>query len=516
MSMPPEESRRFDVIHELVTRQLDGTASEADEQQLHDAVTNDAEMRNGYIRYMQELTHITARLVHPKTPNDFSKSSVLAATTTDQPRVTENSPIIATPPNTGAASNPFSSWMITASVLAASVLLIISFAVQSGVRLGEEHDIPFDAGRQLAASDSPKSLDGIEVATLTECINVKWDSKRNAVEELSRVAVGQKLELREGRIKLVFDTGVEALVLAPCLLKLQDRNRVYCTYGRITAKASEGGKGFEIETPVARVTDLGTEFGIAISDTGETEVAVFEGEVDVELGSANQRSLPGRIAKKEHLVQGQATLVDHQGQSRRVFSIDNQRMPGVRDLAPLHHDQPVISAVRDNISERQPESRMFYRIVHAGLREDSRAFIDREHQWNGIAPEGMPRELLGADYVMPFNDDKFVGDLRVQVSIARPSTVYIFFDNNTQPPEWLTSEFVDTGLRIGLDEGANRFKPKKKVAVGPAASIDNTFSIWKRFVDNPQEIELGSFERPTDFKRSYNMYGIAAVARSKP
>ena len=125
----------------------------------------------------------------------------------------------------------------------------------------------------------------------------------------------------------------------------------------------------------------------------------------------------------------------------------------------------------------------------------------------------MPQELIGADYVMPFNEDKLVGDLRVRVSIARAANLYIFFSDNTAVPAWLSSRFVDTGMDLGLDEGPSPFKRRKKVAIGPGMSIDNTFSIWKCEIDGPQELELGSFQRPEGFRRGYNMYGIAAVAK---
>ncbi|EMI57724.1 FecR domain-containing protein [Rhodopirellula sallentina] len=517
MTMSPEEADRFAFVHELITRQLEGTATEQEQQQLQDAVTSDPNVRREYIRHMQEVTHITSRLVAPRPGQEFSKSSVLGQTCSTGPLPPSDAePAITSDALTPAPHRPLgvSFLGVAASLaIAATLLLAVSIPFWMSDGRNDQNTIASKPPSTGQPSDKTAALHGTEVATLVECTNVVWDSRSNAVNELSRVGIGQNISFHRGRIKLVFDSGVETLVLAPCYLNIQDHNRVYCTYGRITAKASAGGKGFAIETPVARVTDLGTEFGIAISESGETEVAVFEGEVDIELGAPDARKTQNSQTKREHLVQGQATRVDHSGRSKRVFSIDNQRMPGVRDLAPMHHDEPVIAAVRDNISERHPESRMFYRIVHAGLREDSRAFVDRTHQWNGLDEDGMPRELLGADYVMPFNDDKFAGDLKVRVAIARPATVYVFFSNNTKVPDWLASGFIDTGLDIGLDEGANRYKPSKRVAAGPGKSIDNTFSIWERDVQSPQELELGSFERPVEFKRGYNMYGIAAVAK---
>ncbi|TWU38828.1 FecR protein [Novipirellula aureliae] len=512
MNPRQEHSQRFDQVHELVTKLLEGTATEAEQQQLQEAVINDCEVRLEYIRYIQEVSHIASRLVPPQTTDIHSKAMVLEAF-----KISEDAPFNhATSPSIAGAHRPKLpySWIGTAAVTAAILLVILSFQLGVGrVDLDPSKTESIAHSTQSHPHDSQAPDHGKEVATLLQGTNVIWDSLHRSVEDLHRISIGQTLCIHEGSLKLVFDTGVEALVLAPCLIEIQDRDRVYCSYGRIAAKANDSGIGFMIDTPVARVTDLGTEFGVSISDSGDTEVAVFKGKVNVGPNPTLQQNKNATPVRGQRLVQGQATLVGRDGQSRRVFSIDNQRLPGVRDLAPLHLNSPVISEVRDNIGDRHPENRMFYRIVQAGLREDSQAFVDRNHEWNGLSEDGMPAELIGADYVMPFNDDKFADNLVVRVAIARPATVYIFFCDNTPAPDWLTTRFEDTGLDLGLDEVAGRYHSDRKLSVGPAQSIDNTFSIWKRTVDQPQELVLGSFERPADVQLGYNMYGIAAVAR---
>lgn len=505
MSLTNEESLRFERIHPLVTKQLDGTASEADRRELEKAISTDSGMRDEYIRSIQEAVQISARLVYSYPACDKSKPNSLTFLL----------------PGSSPALRVMPRWVPLIAICASliSVVFLVAWIRDQGLPRQKAGNQEVGGGvvqRSAELGSSPvRSVAKLEreVATLVQCNGVTWESQASVISELSRVTAGQNLCFLKGRVKLVFDSGVEALVLGPCQMSVVDRDRVYCDYGRITLKASVAGRGFVVETPVVRVTDLGTEFGMAISESGETEVAVFQGEVDVELNSASGESKSEFQAKRERLVQGQAAFVDNHGKSRRLFSIDNQRLPGVRDLAPLHQQQQVISSVRDNMIDRQHESRMFYRIVQAGLREDSLAYVDRDHQWNGLTSVGMPQELIGADYVMPFNEDKLVGDLRVRVSIARAANLYIFFSDNTAVPAWLSSRFVDTGMDLGLDEGPSPFKRRKKVAIGPGMSIDNTFSIWKCEIDGPQELELGSFQRPEGFRRGYNMYGIAAVAK---
>ena len=130
------------------------------------------------------------------------------------------------------------------------------------------------------------------------------------------------------------------------------------------------------------------------------------------------------------------------------------------------------------------------------LREDAPCFVDRSHQWNGLDARGMPEFLLGADYVMPFNDDKFISDLKVDVTIARPSTLYVFFDDNMPVPEWLQKDFKDTGVDIGLDGAKTVWHKDHAIGAGPGTSIDFPFSVWSREVPKAGNVSLGGVEPP--------------------
>ena len=102
---------------------------------------------------------------------------------------------------------------------------------------------------------------------------------------------------------------------------------------------------------------------------------------------------------------------------------------------------------------------------------------------------------------MPFNDDKFSKDLQVTVELARQATLYVFFDNREETPRWLSDGFTDTGIDIGLDEVSKPGGPLR-LGRGPEASIDNTFSIWKRDVVRGESIVLGALRREDESKRA--------------
>ena len=108
------------------------------------------------------------------------------------------------------------------------------------------------------------------------------------------------------------------------------------------------------------------------------------------------------------------------------------------------------TAVSDNV--RSPEATYYYEIVPGGLDEDVPAYVDRKHEWNGVDGAGIPACLLGADYVRTFNDDRYLRDYEMEVRLARTADLYVFLDPRMQIPAWLSSQFVDTGLKIGIDE----------------------------------------------------------------
>ena len=62
----------------------------------------------------------------------------------------------------------------------------------------------------------------------------------------------------------------------------------------MTATIPESAVGFVVDAVAAHVVDLGTSFGVSVSDNGQTGVCVFDGGVEV--------SLPRAECKKRFLI----------------------------------------------------------------------------------------------------------------------------------------------------------------------------------------------------------------------
>ena len=184
--------------------------------------------------------------------------------------------------------------------------------------------------------------------------------------------------------------------------------RIRVLKGRITADAS-AAHGFTVETARARVVDLGTRFGVESSDGG-TDVVVFEGAV--ELHEAGQNA-----AVAQRLEQGEGVRLSPAGPATPLVNVAAGAEPEQWSTG----GGGVFRAVRDN--RRSPGALKFYQVFPGGLREDTRAYVDRLHEWNGLDQAGLPAELVGADLVRPFNDDKRETDLEITVELARPATI---------------------------------------------------------------------------------------------
>lgn len=325
------------------------------------------------------------------------------------------------------------------------------------------------------------------------------------------------LQLASGMAKLVIPKVGYVVLEGPGEFTLLNEKRARLSSGRIKMRVTEvTGRGFVVETPYGEITDLGTEFGVDLTEHGKAGLVVFEGSVDLRVAKSQQQAVDTSEAA-QRLVGGEGVVFGHNGQFDRIGSI----LTGKVGTFLRHNEKsadgslPLIVEVSDNL--RTAETMKFYEIVPGGLREDVLAYVDRpEHEWNGMTEQGMPRHLIGADYIKTFCDDKWRTDIEIKVTLSRPAKLYVFYDEMLKPPKWLEKRFRKTSDTIGRDLG--KWPPigrPVESAAGAGVSIDHTFSVWQRTVRKPGVVTLGSNGRfglngkPSPYP---HMYGIAAVA----
>jgi hypothetical protein len=144
------------------------------------------------------------------------------------------------------------------------------------------------------------------LATLTRATDCVWDGA-TCPKPGDRLAAGE-LSLCKGVAEIAFTSGVNLLVEAPANLELVDVASSALKAGRIVARVPPTAVGFAVDTPKAKIVDLGTEFGVSVEPGRETVVQVFAGTVVAELKS------PGASAgKSRRLVAGETARIDASG-----------------------------------------------------------------------------------------------------------------------------------------------------------------------------------------------------------
>jgi hypothetical protein len=284
--------------------------------------------------------------------------------------------------------------------------------------------------------------------------------------------------------------------------------------GRIRVRVTEpSGHGFAVETPDGEVVDLSTEFGLDVVEGKDTGVIVFDGSVDLRVGEP----AAGHAPRIERLTCGEGVTFNRQGEMNRVASIMTGNVATFlpnEETTPHRYDA-VIVKVDDNL--QSGDTKKFYEIVPGGFREDALAYVDRPgHEWNGVTKAGLPKYLLGADYVKTFSDDDMRGDMEIRVWLSRPAKLYVLFDSQMRPPKWLESRFRKITPAVGMDLGPwPTIGRRVDRGVGTGKSIDHGFRVWECVVKQPGVVTLGgngthdSRGRPS---QAPYMYGIAAVA----
>ncbi len=119
------------------------------------------------------------------------------------------------------------------------------------------------------------------VATLTQADNCKWAGSDLPTKVDSKLTAGT-LALVEGIATLQFECGATVTIEAPTTLEVTDSMHCRLVEGTVTADVPEQAHGFTIVTPDIRVVDLGTRFGVTAGSTGNSQVHVFEGEVEID------------------------------------------------------------------------------------------------------------------------------------------------------------------------------------------------------------------------------------------
>ncbi len=324
---------------------------------------------------------------------------------------------------------------------------------------------------------------GVEVEVIASR-DVRISNGSFSPEAGSRSRV-RDLTVAEGLLKLRLANDVSIELLAPARLSFIDPMHVRILSGKATVDVGPHGKGFILDAPQTRVVDLGTRFGVDASTTDSTGVVVIEGSVEL-------HSREGRV---DHLAEGEGVVVNAFGTIGKLDQARFDPHTGQWSTGALDDGSSLIRSVRNNQKDQS-----VYHIVAGGLVEAVPAHHNRNARWVSLPERPIPAWLLGADLVLPAHAHRDRADLRVTVTVAPSTSLFVFQRRNQPPPSWLVEGFVPTGERIGK-VSIEEHRENKPVA----------FDIWRRDTPEGGEVVLGPAARPEAIGAGTIHYGIAAL-----
>lgn len=115
-------------------------------------------------------------------------------------------------------------------------------------------------------------------ATLSGTTDAIW------LEKSDGTLLAHQMHLRSGFAEIRYTSGVRVILEGPCQFQVTSASSMKVAHGRATVKVPSHIDGFHLDTPAGRITDLGTEFGVAIGSDSEGPVIlteVFEGEIEI-------------------------------------------------------------------------------------------------------------------------------------------------------------------------------------------------------------------------------------------
>ncbi|QIF01690.1 LamG-like jellyroll fold domain-containing protein [Roseimicrobium sp. ORNL1] len=359
---------------------------------------------------------------------------------------------------------------MAASLLACAVALVLAIRPQGRSQQG---------GASVAAETSNAGC-----AVLVDAAGAEWAEGTHAWQVGMSVPAG-KLQLKSGLIRLEFYSGASVTLEGQSELEIVSVKEAKCAQGQMRVHVPPHARGFKLTTPDAEVVDLGTEFGLKVSDGGKAEVHVFDGEVEV---------LPNQATAKLSVKQGagwdaakgvssspataSASFVDLTALRAQTRSSDEQRLASWREGMSVFLKDPRLlvgyTFEPENEWERRVENK------HPGAQEFSHGSIVGARwvpgRWQGKRALQFKSPGDRVRLTVPGKHDAITLAAWVQVDGIDRRFNSLFLTDTWTPgnPHW---QFVQAGsFALGIHETGGR--KGQHVLYSPEMFGPDTLGVW--------------------------------------
>lgn len=117
------------------------------------------------------------------------------------------------------------------------------------------------------------------LALVTRLVDVTWSENQLPLEAGDALKPG-RLAIDAGLMQVEFFSGATVVIEGPAELDLKSTMLAHVHRGRLRAQVPPAARGFSLDVADLKVVDLGTEFGLSVTDN-DADVQVFDGEVEL-------------------------------------------------------------------------------------------------------------------------------------------------------------------------------------------------------------------------------------------
>ncbi len=109
--------------------------------------------------------------------------------------------------------------------------------------------------------------------------SVTW-AAMEVPRRLGEVVDPPRVQLAAGLVEFGFGRGATVIVEGPADFEVRGPHHAFLHQGRAVVRLPKGKKGFILDSPRGQLVDQGTEFGVDVGPSGDTEVHVLDGLVE--------------------------------------------------------------------------------------------------------------------------------------------------------------------------------------------------------------------------------------------
>jgi hypothetical protein len=131
-------------------------------------------------------------------------------------------------------------------------------------------------------------------AILTKALDTRWEGSGPAV---GSVLPKGRLAFESGVIQVEFFSGARVILEGPADFELVSTNEGLCRQGKLRAFVPPQAQGFTVRTSGIELVDRGTEFGLRQDRSGDAEVHVFQGRVEIHSKGSRSELPVGRALR---------------------------------------------------------------------------------------------------------------------------------------------------------------------------------------------------------------------------